>query len=275
MTTAGLPWARAKPTATQSSTRASSRRDALVLVRPATAADLGSTAGWHCRHLPHGLFPLLGPGFVRRWHATFLGSAHGVALVAEVAGATGPRPVGFLVGSTDQVRHVEAVIRRHRLGLGLSGLAALACRPLTCAHFLRTRSVAYVRRLSRTLGPRRGHLGATVAAGADGPPKVAVVAAVVVDPAARGAGAGEALVRAFTRLAAAAGAPEAQLATMVGPAGAGPFYARLGWEPVEEHRTRDDAVVCVYRLALPSPPADLAEAPSAVGRRPVGGSWGG
>lgn len=269
-TTTGLPWARTRTSATGPGHPASSQRDELVLVRPATADDLPAMAGWHCRHLPHGLFPRLGAGFVRRWHATFLDSAYGVALVAELADPAGPRPVGFLVGSSDQARHVDTVIRRHRVGLGIAGLVALLLRPRTCLHFLRSRSAAYARRLVRSVLPHRRRDG-TGAPDADGAPRVAVITAVVVDPGARGAGAGEALVRTFSRLAGEAGAPEAQLVTMSGPAGAGQFYARLGWEPAGEHRTRDGAVVRVYRLPLPAAGPAPAE-DSARDRRPASGS---
>lgn len=270
-TTTGPSWARARTTAAGPTQPEPSQRDGLVLVRPANADDLPAMAGWHCRHLPHGLFPRLGVGFVRRWHATFLDSAYGVALVAELADPAGPRPVGFLVGSTDQARHVDTVIRRHRVGLGAAGTVALLGHPGTCLHFLRSRSAAYARRLLRSLVPERRRCG-TAGPEADGTTAVAVITAVVVDPAARGAGAGEALVRTFSRLASEAGAPEAQLVTMSGPAGAGRFYARLGWQPAGEHRTRDGAVVRVYRLPLPAVRSAPGEDSSARGRRPAGGS---
>lgn len=228
-----------------------------VVVRPATYADLPAMARWHCRHLPHGLFPLLGERFVRHWHATFIGSAHGIALVAEWLGAPDPVPVGFLVGSTDQVRHVEDVIRRHRLRLGLLGLFALLGRPRLWRHFLRTRSRAYTKRLLRRPSPLAGSHSPGVlpvekaAADPDQKPHIAVVTAIVVDPAARGSGAGKALVRSFTMQATVAGAPEAQLATMSGTAGTGQFYGNLGWHRIDEHRTRDGAVMCTYRYRFP------------------------
>lgn len=219
-----------------------------VVVRPVTLTDLAATAAWHCRHLPHGLFPLLGQRFVRRWHATFIGADHGIALLAELPGTGTAVPVGFLVGSTHQVRHVEDVIAQHRLRLGLAGLGALLLRPRVLLMFVRTRARSYLRRLlglgrARTPvqelqpAPRRAR-------------QVAVVTAVVVDPSARGARIGQALLEAFVARSVEAGAPQAELVTKAGPDGAGRFYERLGWERVEEHPTRDGIVMRTYRLGL-------------------------
>lgn len=227
-----------------------------VVVRPATARDLQAMARWHCRHLRHGLFPLLGQRFVRHWHATFLGSPHGLALVAEETRTPDPVAVGFLVGSTDQVRHVDHVIRRHRLQLGLVGLLALAARPRLWRHFFQTRSRRYLQRLlgrstSAPQGTTTGMGPRDEAGAASGQkPHVAVITAVVVEPSARGSGAGTALVSSFISMATAAGAPEAQLVTMAGPAGKGPFYRKLGWQQIDEHSTRDGAVMSTYRYSL-------------------------
>lgn len=226
-----------------------------VAVRPATPQDMTFTARAHCQFLPHGLFPLLGEGFVRRWHATFLTAPHGVALVAERTEGTTTSLVGFLVGSVDQVSLVEEVIQRHRWRLGVAGVRALLMRPGVLRHFLSTRGPAYWRRLThRTpVRPRSTGPGSSPAEGADqggGDPAVAVVTALVVRPFDRGLGAGEALVTAFVARARVAGVPEAQLTTVAGAQGAGPFYRACGWQYVGEHVTRDGRLMATYRLSV-------------------------
>ncbi len=92
---------------------------------------------------------------------------------------------------------------------------------------------------------------------------MAVITAVVVDPAERGMGVGEALVVAFVERARASGAPEAQLTTLSGRDGAGAFYEALGWERVGEHTTRDGARRSTYRLALAEAGRPLVASPLA------------
>ncbi|NKX49295.1 GNAT family N-acetyltransferase [Arthrobacter deserti] len=228
-------------------------RRSTVAVRPATAADLARTASWQAAFLPYGLFPKLGGRFVRRWHATFLDSPFGVALVAGQEGPGGRVPVGFLVGSTDQEAHVDEVIRRHRASLAAAGLAALLLRPRLCAHFLRTRGKAYFRRLLThpDAAARRGSPGdATRVPGAAGLAGTAVVTAVAVVPEARSCGAGRDLLGFFLAQSQAAGAGRAELAVMAGPGSAEAFYDRLGWVPVDEHLSRDGSRVLTYRYTL-------------------------
>ena len=225
-------------------------------LRPAGPGDLPLTARWQCAHLGHGFFPGLGRRFVARWHGAHLDAPHGVALVAELVAAEEPVPVGFLVGATDQAAHVRDVLARHRWPLLRAGAVALLTRPATAARFARTRARPYARRL---LSSRRGadvvrRAAADAALAPDsGAPlagvPVAVVSAVVVDPAARGAGVGEALLAAFCDRALAAGAPGAELVTRA-DGGATAFYERLGWQCVADRTSRDGARVLTYRLAL-------------------------
>lgn len=259
----------------------------MVTIRPATPADLAAMAGWQCRHVPDGLFPQMGERFVRRWHASFLDSPFGVALVAERHGGSGAggaaagggpdgsapeggapsagapaggapaEPIGFLVGSTDQVRHVAEVVRRHRAGLAFAGLVALAGRPRLAAHFIRTRARTYLSRIFRNAnaGGRQSAdsaesgapTAATITTAAD---QVAVITAVAVDNAARGSGAGQLLVERFLKEARAAGAPRAELVAMLGEGSAAPFYDRLGWIAVGEHSSRDGSLARTYRYNL-------------------------
>lgn len=226
-----------------------------VVVRPATPADLDFTARTHREHLPHGLFPLLGPAFMKRWHRTFVSAPDGVALVAVSPGETGEDLVGFIVGATDQAALVEHVLRDDKVQLGVVGAGSLLLRPRLALHFVRTRGRAYARRLlgrarpaptpdgspgdHDPTSPRRGR-----------PPPVAVVTALVVVPEARGSGAGAALVTELVALAATAGTAEARLTTLAGADGAGSFYEALGWQRQGAHATRDGVLVETYSLDL-------------------------
>ncbi|WP_336712004.1 GNAT family N-acetyltransferase [Arthrobacter sp. USHLN218] len=238
-----------------------SRAAPTVTIRPATAADLPAMAAWQCRYVPDGLFPQMGERFVRRWHGSFLDTPYGVALVAERPDASGTgtsaAPIGFLVGSTDQVRHVEEVVRRHRMRLASAGLVALAGRPRLAAHFIRTRARSYLSRILRNANAGNRHPGDSADAGAPAvetittaADQVAVITAVAVDTAARGSGAGQLLVERFLEEARAAGAPRAELVAMLGEGSAAPFYDRLGWIPVGEHPSRDGSLARTYRYNL-------------------------
>lgn len=230
-------------------------------IRAATVADLPVTAALHARLLPHGLFPLLGAAFMRRWHATFLAGApvgaasgrdepttYGVVLVAENPDG---EIVGFLVGTTDQVGYVSSVLEHHRRALTLAGARAMLGRPNVALHFLRTRARRYARRL---LGPgaarhrNGGHGGHGGHGGMHA--QVAVVTAVAVTAAARGSGVGARLVADFLTAARAAGAPAAELVTKAGDDGASAFYARLGWTEADVHRDRDGDLVRRFRTEL-------------------------
>ncbi len=247
----------------------------VLRVRPAVPSDLVRTARWQCRHLPHGFFPSLGRGFVARWHGAHLDAPHGVALVAELVGGPEAVPVGFLVGATEQRALVAEVVARHRWSLAATGVLALARRPRVALRFVRTRARPYARRLWGAGG--RGPADATAAPSrsADAGAPVAVVAAVVVTPAARGAGVGEALLEAFAARARAAGTTTAELVTRA-DGGAVAFYERLGWERVADRSSKDGARMLTYRCDLTPPGAQArhSSAPHAaaggVGARDAG-----
>lgn len=223
-----------------------------VTVRPATPTDLTTMAAWQCRYVPDGLFPQMGERFVRRWHASFLDSPFGIALVAERVDAQGAQAVGFLVGSTDQFRHIDDVVRRHRVRLALAGLLALAQRPRLGAHFVRTRGRAYLKRILTPKSRRTpaavpaARAEATAASGG----QIAVVTAIAVDSAARGTGAGQELLNRFLEDARTAGATRAELVTLLAEGNAAPFYERLNWSAVDEHPTRDGMRARTYRYDL-------------------------
>ncbi len=218
-----------------------------LTVRETRAGDVPAVVALHLTHLPHGLFPRLGRGFMARWHRTFLATTHGVSLVVVDGG---DRVVGFLAGATAQRTHVRTVIAEHRLPLAVAGLAALAVRPGVAVHFLRTRAGSYLRRLLR----RPVRTGAAPQASVDGPgADVAVVTALVVDPAARGHGAGARLVDRFVELAAAGPAQRAELITLDGADGAQQFYEGLGWTLAGTRSNRDGQRCLRMERALPVP----------------------
>lgn len=223
-----------------------------LVVRDAVPSDLGYTALQHEELLPHGFFPHLGHTFLRRWHVTFLDSPYGIALVAEQLQETGPVPVGFLLGSTDQVRLVQDVIARHRFPLLVAGCSALLRRPRLAVHFVRTRATPYLRRLTgiSTRPPARpdAEPGAPGPREDTTPARIAVITAVTVDATCRSGGAGRALVDRFVLRAALSGAEDARLTTVAGAGGAGGFYEKLGWQFVEQHPTRDGLTVSTYRI---------------------------
>lgn len=224
-----------------------------VVVRPATPDDMDFTSRTHLKHLPYGLFPQLGPAFLRRWHATFLGTPEGIALVAVRTGGEAERTVGFLVGSLDQVALTHHVLLHHRVRLGAAGAWSLLVRPRVALHFLRTRAATYARRLMRSPALRKGQDGPPGAERPDGDlAPVAVLTALAITPEERGSGAGAALVAAFVDQARAAGVVEAWLTTLAGEGGAGGFYEALGWRRREVHPTRDGVLMATYRADLTS-----------------------
>jgi len=229
-----------------------------AVIRSAVSADLRSTALAHKDLLPVGLFPSMGVRFLRRWHRTFLRPPHGIALVAVDQTVQGDQVVAFLLGTTDQAAHTEALLRDRRLLLELaaSGSLALLRRPRLATRFVRTRGRPWLRKLLR----RRAVDAHPSEAPAGGP--VAVLAAVAVEPGARGRGLGAALVHRFLDEAHARDAAVAELVTVV-PAEGGAstrFYERLGWRARGDRRSRDGTTVRTYAYPLRNwpqlPPGD-------------------
>ncbi|RIQ11246.1 GNAT family N-acetyltransferase [Jiangella rhizosphaerae] len=217
--------------------------DGEIEVRTAGEDDLRRTAALHVTELPHGLFPRLGEGFVRRWHRAHLESRYGIVLVAEQRGEV----VGFALGTTDRPANVAWIIGHRRRELTLAGLRALLTRPVVAAEFLRTRGLRYARRL---LG--RGAAPARVAGRGDVPEAgfgpIAVLEAIVVAPERRGQSVGRALSEALLTCVAAAGGDRVELITKAGARGAAGFYERAGWRRVGSHVDRDGDEVHTYRI---------------------------
>lgn len=230
------------------------------------AEALPTSAALHLAHLDLGLFPHLGPRFLRRYHASFARSPHAVAL----ATTEGDEVTGFLVGTTDNEAHYRWTVRHEGPGLALAALIAMLTRPRTAWWFLRTRGLRYVRGLRRLLRSRRivraagpapaptapsadetAPGGTPVAAGAGPPrrPRVAVLTHVAVDPRSRGRGVGRALTEGFLDAAWAAGADEARLITATDEAAR--FYERTGWRRARTRTDGDGTVVAEFRRPHP------------------------
>src|SRR3546814_6517502 len=90
-----------------------------------TQGDLAFAAHLHRTALPNGLFPTLGPRFLRVYLSTYAASPFGLAYVALVD----QRPVAFLVGCHDHRAHRSHVLRHFGPRLVLAGAAALTRRP--------------------------------------------------------------------------------------------------------------------------------------------------
>jgi ribosomal protein S18 acetylase RimI-like enzyme len=217
--------------------------DGEIEVRPASEDDLRGTAALHVAELPHGLFPRLGEGFVRRWQRAHIESPHGVLLVA----ARGGEVVGFLLGTTDRPANVAWILGHQRRELMTAGLRALLTRPALALGFVRTRGPRYARRLWGRAAP-----SARVAGRGDVPEAgfgaIAVLEAIVVAPGARGASVGTALSEQFLSIVAAAGGDRVELVTKAGARGAAGFYERAGWRRVGSHVDRDGDEVHTYRI---------------------------
>ncbi|WP_162605416.1 GNAT family N-acetyltransferase [Jiangella ureilytica] len=213
-----------------------------IEVRPASEDDLRRTAALHVAELPHGLFPRLGEGFVRRWQRAHIESAYGVLLVA----ARGGEVLGFLLGTTDRPANVAWILGHHRRELMTAGLRALLSRPALALGFVRTRGPRYARRLfGRGASARVAGRGDVPEAGFG---SIAVLEAIVVAPAARGESVGTALSEEFLSIVAAAGGDRVELVTKAGARGAAGFYERAGWRRVGSHVDRDGDEVHTYRI---------------------------
>lgn len=214
-----------------------------MLVRPLSRKDLDLAGSLHARSLPHGLFPLLGEPFLRRYYSTFVRSPWGIGLVVESEG----RAVGVVVGTVDDGAHYRYVARRWWLPLLASAVASLATRPRVALWFLRTRGRRYARGFTRLVSRRRPE--SVPAEGAGPARRRGVLSHVVVDEDSRGAGAGGELVAAFVEWAERRGTTDLRLVTHPTD-GAAEFYRRLGWTYSGPRAGLDGAEWAEFRLEL-------------------------
>lgn len=212
-----------------------------VQVRAMAPADLRFVAHLHRSWLAHGLFPALGPRFLRAYLSTYAASPFGLAYMALLDGV----PVGYLVGTVDERAHLRHVLRRCGIHLALLGLAALLVRPRLAWHFARTRARRYI-----TAGTRLVRSGTSPATSPGSAGVVAVLSHVAVSEAARGTGIGGELVRRFVDDARSSGATAARLLTKADDGGASGFYERLGWCAHGVITDRDGITWARFRLDL-------------------------
>ncbi|MGW1279102.1 GNAT family N-acetyltransferase [Streptomyces tsukubensis] len=227
-------------------------------VRRLTPDDLPFVTTEHLRHFPDGFFARLGPGFVAAYLRTYLDSPHACAYAITAPPAPAPtpstdrRPAGYLLGVLDPAAHRTHLLRFHRHTLAARGALALAVRPVAAGHFLRTRTARYARALLPT-----GMRSSIPTPGPASPPEpsgvTAVLAYVAVIGGARSRGLGGALVDRFAADATAAGCDRAELVTLAGTGGAGPFYERRGWTPRGISAAPDGRLLTTYELLLVRP----------------------
>jgi hypothetical protein len=202
-------------------------RDGLTVQRLGRE-QLDFCAALHAETLEHGFFVRLGHRFLREYYAAFLDSPHAVALSATVSG----QPVGALVGALRPRAHIRWMMRHRGAMLAFHGAVGLALHPGAALRFVRTRCRRYARGWFR-------HRRHSPDSGRTSERATAVLSHVAVVWGARGIGAGGELVRAFEAAARRSGARRAVLATLEGDAGAGPFYAELGWTRSQRHLSPD------------------------------------
>ncbi|MDP9395263.1 MAG: GNAT family N-acetyltransferase [Actinomycetota bacterium] len=214
-----------------------------------SATESAFAARLHAHHFPHGFLARAGHGVLRAWYDAARTSPAAVTLVA----ATAEGPVGYLFGTSDDAGHRAHVVRRCGPRLAAALVAGLAVRPALLATFLRTRLCRYAARAAHAA---RGARPATTGRGA-----TATLHHIAVDPEVRSSGAGKSLVTAYEAELRRRGVSTARLVTLAGPAGAGPFYARLGWTRTGETTGRDERrfeVWCRDLSATAAPSATAA-----------------
>ena len=208
-------------------------------IRTLSRSDLDFCAALHAHALPHGFFVALGPRFLRAYYETYIESPHAVALSATVSG----HPIGYLVGVVNPTAHRTWVVRHAGIALAIRGAIGLAVNPSAAYRFVRTRLTTYARswRRGREGHGREGRRNAAA---------MAVLTHVAVLPSGRGVGAGRRLVAAFETQARRRGASQGVLTTLGGAAGAGEFYAGLGWRRTATRSNLDGRRVEEWTRAL-------------------------
>ena len=217
-------------------------RPELAIVRRMIPADAAWAAHLHCDALGHGFFSRLGPRFLTAYYESFVESPYAVSFIADTTSG----PVGMLVGTVRNRAHYSWVLRTYGRRLFRRALASMVVRPRVLMFFLRTRLGWYLRAVVRWVTRMFTRSTATTRP-SDQP---AVLTHIAVDESARGSGAGAALVAAFVNDANRAGCTEAVLVTLAGPAGAGPFYRRLGWTLRDRHDDHDGRLLECYSRRL-------------------------
>ena len=160
-----------------------------------------------------------GTGFLSAYHRVWADSPSGLALGAFTHDG---QMVGVILASLDPPSHYRWMLTHG--GAALAGRMVLAAgrRPALARDLIVTRGLRYSRALWRQLTKK------AVAAVPTVEPRRGEITHLMVGPAARGTGAGRALVAETERRAAAAGVAEIELVTPP-DFEAREFYQHLGW----------------------------------------------
>lgn len=191
-------------------------------IRLMTPADLDHVVAWHVEAFPSGFYAQLGPGFMRAWFAAHMTAPASVSLVAcDGDGAV----VGYLLGTLDDADYRD---RPARAGARLlaRGTGAFVARPGLWGEFARVRARPYAGRAARRM---LGQRPVTRNGAGDGE-----LVYICVEPEHRRQGAGAALLEAFTGEGIRSGTARLHLVTELDNIGAQRFYARHGWQVMED-----------------------------------------
>jgi len=200
-------------------------------VREARPADVPAMVEIHLRAFPEFFLSQLGRPFLHRLYAGFVGQPSGCAFIAQ----QGSVVVGYIAGTSSPERYFRERLLREGLAFACSATPALLHAPL--------RTFERLRSALRYRGERPPDL-----------PGGWLVSSVAVDPPARTAGIGSALVRAFCARAAAARARWVYLLTdESGNEQVQAFYERAGFH-LHSHILRGGGRVMRVYAQDPSKP---------------------
>jgi len=192
------------------------------------ASDVAPLARLHRRAFPGFFLSSLGEPFLEEFYRGFLGDVTAVTVVARAAGTVRGAAVGTLAPAAFFAR----LLRRRWSGFAVASCRAVLARPAALPRLVQA---------VRYRGAAGGHV--------DG----ALLSSIFVDPAARAAGVGGALLEAWVDRARAGGAAQAYLTTDAdGNDAVNSFYRRHGWSASDRFTTTRGRTMLRYTLALES-----------------------
>ncbi len=193
-----------------------------VSVRKASPADSAAIAAMHLEAIPTGQLSSMGPGFVTAFYHTLLDSGDGFAFVAEQDG----HPVGYATGIVHWRRFYRTFVRRNwRLAAGTL--------------LRRLFSVERLRKLTET----------TRYAAAASLPEAELLS-IALRPQARGAGTGDALVRAVLEEFARREVTQVRVTTASDNVPAVRLYERAGFRLLGEQQIHPGESAHVYLISI-------------------------
>ena len=214
----------------------------MVEVRPLARAELREAVVLQSRELPREFLSRLGPRFLVCYYEVFVDSPYAAAL--SVADPETGEIDGVFIATFDTGAHYSYLVRHQ--GLALAGHAALHVlwHPGLALEFLRTRLSRYTRGLIRSLVHEKSKVPH------EETEKVGFPTYVVVRGDRHGRGTGVALFQAYEKMARRFGLDRLELVTRPGAAGAGPFFAKLGYECAGERISRSGERYALYTKSL-------------------------